>query len=190
MVVGVGAWLLVGGIPGALTGAAVAAVTWRVVGRMEPSAERRNRERLLRALPQVVDLMAASLAVGASPAIALERVAAVVDPPLSGVLAVVAGRLRLGAEPVQVWAELAVHPQLGPLGRCLARATDSGAPVADSMQRLAEDLRRARRAEIEGRARSVSVKAAAPLGLCLLPAFVLVGVVPLVVGSGSHLLAR
>jgi hypothetical protein len=34
---------------------------------------------------------------------------------------------------------------------------------------------------VEERARSVGVKAAVPLGLCLLPAFVLVGVVPLVV---------
>ena len=35
--------------------------------------------------------------------------------------------------------------------------------------------------EVEERARAVGVKAAVPLGLCLLPAFVLIGVVPLVV---------
>ena len=36
--------------------------------------------------------------------------------------------------------------------------------------------------------RQVEVKAAVPLGVCLLPSFVLVGVVPLVAGSVSGLL--
>jgi hypothetical protein len=58
------------------------------------------------------------------------------------------------------------------------------------MLRLAEDLRRRDRADVESRARSVGVKAALPLGLCLLPAFVLVGVVPLVAGSVSVLLGH
>ncbi|MCW2792983.1 MAG: type secretion system protein, partial [Nocardioides sp.] len=36
--------------------------------------------------------------------------------------------------------------------------------------------------DVEDRARAVGVKAALPLGLCLLPAFVLIGIVPLVAG--------
>jgi hypothetical protein len=56
------------------------------------------------------------------------------------------------------------------------------------MLRLSDDLRRQVRAEVESRARAVGVKAALPLGTCLLPAFVLVGVVPLVAGSVSVLL--
>ena len=51
------------------------------------------------------------------------------------------------------------------------------------MARLAVDLRRGARARVEARARAVGVRAALPLGLCLLPAFVLLGVVPLVAGS-------
>jgi hypothetical protein len=60
--------------------------------------------------------------------------------------------------------------------------------VADAMARLAGDLRRDARARVEGRARAVGVKAAVPLGLCMLPAFVLLGVVPLVAGSMSAIL--
>jgi hypothetical protein len=41
------------------------------------------------------------------------------------------------------------------------------------------------RARPEGLARGVEVRAAAPLGLCFLPAFVLLGVVPMVVGVFS-----
>jgi hypothetical protein len=47
--------------------------------------------------------------------------------------------------------------------------------------RLADELACRSRAGVEERARGVGVKAAVPLGLCLLPSFVLIGVVPLVV---------
>ena len=55
------------------------------------------------------------------------------------------------------------------------------------MSRLADDLAAARAAEVEERARAVGVKAALPLGLCLLPAFVLIGIVPLVAALLSTL---
>jgi hypothetical protein len=58
------------------------------------------------------------------------------------------------------------------------------------MLRLADDQRRRSHAEVEARARAVGVKAALPLGVCLLPAFILVGVVPLVAGSVSVLVGR
>ena len=51
-----------------------------------------------------------------------------------------------------------------------------------TVERLAADLAGRARAETEERARAVGVKAAIPLGVCLLPAFVLVGIVPLVAG--------
>ncbi len=57
----------------------------------------------------------------------------------------------------------------------------AGAPVVAAVERLADELARTARAETEERARAVGVKAAVPLGLCLLPAFVLIGIVPLVV---------
>jgi pilus assembly protein TadC len=157
---------------------------------MEPPAARRRRERLAAAVPHAVDLMAACLAIGLSPVAALDEVAAAVEPPLAEELAAAGARLRLGVDPVTVWRDLSHHPQLGGLGRCLARAAESGASVADAMLRLADDLRRDARAQVEGRARKVGVKAALPLGVCLLPAFVLVGVVPLVAGSVSVLVGR
>ena len=155
---------------------------------MEPLSARRRREQLLRSLPHTVDLLASSLAVGASPTTAVGLVAHAVDPPMRDELALVASRLALGVDPVRVWSEVARHPQLGGLGRCLVRAIDSGASVAEAMRRLADDLRRGARAEVEARARAVGVRAAAPLGLCLLPAFLLTGVVPLVAGSVEVLL--
>jgi Flp pilus assembly protein TadB len=184
-VTGLGAVVVVGGWLGVGLGAAVAAVLWRVLSRLETPATRRRREELVAGLPHAVDLMAATLSVGASPSAALGLVAHAVDAPMSSELLLVAGRLELGMDPVHVWTDLGAHPQLGPLGRALARAVDSGAPVSEAMIRLSEDLRRSSRAAVESRARSVGVKAAAPLGLCLLPAFVLVGIVPLVVAAAQ-----
>lgn len=187
---GFGALLLVGGWLGLAAGLVCTAVVWRVLSRMEPAAVRRRRERLERALPHAVDLIAASLAVGSSPTTAIQLVAEAVDPPMRDELAAVTSRLALGVDPVRVWSEVGRHPQLGPLGRRLVRAIDTGSSVSEAMHRLAEDLRRDTRADAEARARAVGVKAAAPLGLCLLPAFILVGVVPLVAGSVAMLLGR
>ncbi len=180
---GLGAMFLVGGQVGIGVGLAVAVTVWQAVTRMEPPAHRRRREQLVAALPHVVDLVASSLAVGAPPATAVKLAAMAVDLPMREELLLVTSRLDLGLDPVRVWTDVGRHAQLGALGRALARATESGAPVSEAVSRLGEDLRRNARADVENRARAVGVKAAAPLGLCLLPAFILVGVVPLVAGS-------
>jgi Flp pilus assembly protein TadB len=184
------ALFFLGGPPGAV-GAAVAAVaSWWGTGRLEPPAVRRRRERLAASVPEAVDLMAACLTAGLPPGAALDEVSAAVQPPLADELAALSTRLRVGVDPVSVWRDLSRHPQLGGLGRTVSRAVESGSSVADAMLRLAEDLRRDTRAQLESRARAVGVKAALPLGICLLPAFVLVGVVPLVAGSVSVLIGR
>jgi Flp pilus assembly protein TadB len=186
--VALGAGLLVGGPLGAAVAAPLAASAWWLTGRLEPAPVRRRRMRLERAVPHAVDLMAACLSAGLSPSAAVDLVVEVVDEPLAAELASLARRLRFGVDPVTVWRELAGHPQLGGLGRTMSRAVESGASVAEAMQRLADDLRAHSRSQVESRARAVGVKAALPLGGCLLPAFVLVGVVPLVAGSVTFLL--
>lgn len=178
-------------LPGPLAWASapvIGLVVWRRSSRWEGAADRRRRSVLDRELPHVVDLMVAVLSAGAAPAEALARVAGVVEPAAGEELAVWVARLRLGADPITVWSAMARHDQFGRLGTALRRSAESGAPVAAALTRLAEDLRARRRADVEARARQVEVKAAVPLGVCLLPAFVLVGVVPLVAGSVTGLL--
>lgn len=178
---GVGALVFVGG-RGSVPAAIVAAtVTWVVIGRAEPPDVRRRREAVRRDLPHVVELFAATLRAGAAPGDGIALVCAALPGPAADRLAGVAARLALGLDPVQVWSTLADDPHLGRLGRTLARAHSSGAPVVAAVERLADDLARSARADTEERARAVGVKAALPLGLCLLPAFVLIGIVPLVV---------
>jgi Flp pilus assembly protein TadB len=188
LLAGAGAVVVVGGPLGWL-GAPVAAVgCWVAIGRAESPALVRERAAVRADLPALVRLLAAALATGSAPEEALVAVAAALPGPAAQRLAPVAARLRLGMEPGEAWRALTAVPGLAPLGRALARAQTSGTPVAVVVERLGEELARAARADAEERARQVGVKAAVPLGLCLLPAFLLIGIVPLVGGLLDGLL--
>jgi pilus assembly protein TadC len=67
------------------------------------------------------------------------------------------------------------------MSRILSAAHVSGAPVVASLDALLEYLREETQSEISTRIRALAVKCVLPLGLCFLPAFLLLTVVPLVV---------
>jgi pilus assembly protein TadC len=171
---------------GAVLAVALLAVGPRVLLRLEPAAARRERERLRADLPLVLDLLGAVLAGGAPLLQAAEAVGHAVHGPAGRRLEAVAAALALGSSGPVAWAALAgASPDddpLGPAARALARASDSGAPVAAVLARLADDARRESQAAGVEAARRAGVLAVAPLGLCFLPAFLLLGVVPVVVG--------
>lgn len=178
---GLGALVFVPGALGLPVAVGAGLLTWIVIGRAEPADVRARRAAVRRDLPHVVALFAASLRSGASPADAIGQVCAALPGAAADRLGAVAARLSLGLDPVEVWSSLADDPALAGLGRTLARAHATGAPVVAAVERLADELSRDARAETEERARAVGVQAAVPLGLCLLPAFVLIGIVPLAV---------
>ncbi len=180
LLAGAGACLFVAGTAGLVAGGIVATVVWTVIGRAETPEARRAREDVRRDLPHLVTLFAATLRAGAAPGDGVALVCAALPGAAAERLSGVSARLALGVDPVQVWESLAHDPELAPLGRTLARSQATGAAVVPAVERLATDLARRARADVEDRARAVGVKAALPLGLCLLPAFVLVGIVPLV----------
>lgn len=165
----------------------------RLLARLEPAAVRRDRERLAAELPLVLDLLGACVAGGASLPAAAAAVAEAVSGPARPRLARVATALAVGTPPDSAWLMLcqaAADPDdpFGPAARALSRSADSGARVADVLARLAEEERRRSRARGAEAARRVGVLAVAPLGLCHLPAFVLLGVVPVVAGLAAPLL--
>jgi len=173
-------WAFVGGPAGVLAGLVVAAIGWQILERSESPAARRRREILLAEQPTAVQLLAECLRAGAAVGAALRAVAEAMPGPCGEVFAALDRRLALGTDPAQVWAELAADPEMAALGRTLARAHETGASIADAIDALAADLRARARSAVEERAKSVDVRASAPLGVCFLPAFVVLGVVPLV----------
>jgi hypothetical protein len=70
----------------------------------------------------------------------------------------------------------------------VSRASATGAPLAAAMRELAADERERARWAATEQARVAGVRAVGPLAACFLPAFVLVGVVPVVAGVAGSLL--
>lgn len=171
---------------GAAVGIGGAAVIWTVLTRAERPEARRRRELAARDLPDVVQLLGVALASGTPLSGAVQLVARARPGPAAEALVSAERRLSLGLP----WHEgdgLPTDPGLARLGRALTRAMRSGAPVAATVARLAGELAAQRRLEVAERARTVGVKAAIPLGLCLLPAFLLLGIVPVVAASLRNL---
>jgi pilus assembly protein TadC len=186
-VAGGAAWLLVGGPAGLAVGATVAAVGPRLLGRLPADGE---EQEVAAALPLALELLAACLAGGAVPADAVRAVAAAVPGACGARLARVAAALTVGSVPSEAWR--ALGDDRGPAGaaaRALARAAEGGAPVAAAVLRVAEQARHEQAGRAERAARRAGVLAVGPLGLCFLPAFLLIGVVPAVVGLAAPLLA-
>ena len=179
VVVGVGAWLFVGGPAGPVAGVVAAGAAWGVLARAERPARRREREEVQRTLPHLIDLFASTLRGGADPTAGLAQVCAALPGPAADRLAPVVERARWGSG-ADAWAAVADDETLAPLARALVRSQVSGASVVQAVERLADELERESLARAEDTARRVGVAAAIPLGVCLLPAFMLLGVVPTV----------
>ena len=69
----------------------------------------------------------------------------------------------------------------------MIRAHHSGAALTDVLVHLADDRRRALRTDAQAAAERAGIAIVLPLGACFLPAFVLVGVVPVVAGFAHAL---
>ncbi|MFD1937170.1 type II secretion system F family protein [Nonomuraea mangrovi] len=180
--------LLLGGLSGVMAGLVVGSAATVLVHRKAAHQSRGDRERIAADLPFATDLMVACLQAGQPVSAATEIAAAAVGGPLGQRLAWVSGQLRLGADPEPAWMVLAREPSMGPLARAMSRAAQSGAPIADVLTRLADDARQASRTACLAAARKVGVQAVAPLGLCFLPAFVLLGIIPVVAGLATGVL--
>lgn len=177
---GIGAWLFVGGPAGPVAGVAGAAGAWWVLARVEPPGVRRDREEVERTLPHLIDLFASTLRAGAEPVAGLAQVCEALPGPAADRLAPVVEHARWGASSSEAWQAVADDEQLAQLVRAMVRSQASGASVVDLVERLADELEREGLARAEDAARKVGVAAAVPLGVCLLPAFLLLGVVPTV----------
>lgn len=70
----------------------------------------------------------------------------------------------------------------------LERSVRTGSPLDASLQVVSQQIRSDVHAQRIKKIRAVAVKSVIPLGLCFLPAFVLLGVVPIAVGLGSSFL--
>jgi len=141
-----------------------------------------------RRLPLAADLLAACIAAGASPVVAAQAVGEALGGPVGDALARGAAECRLGGEPGDAWRRLASMPGAAALARLLERAGVSGLPAAGPVARLAAEARADWTRAATERARKAAVMVTAPVGLCFLPAFIAVGVAPVVIGLAGGVL--
>ena len=178
---------------GLVVAAVVAPLAVLLVGRLHarPSpvgrASHDGRGAESRRVPLLLDLLAATLRGGQPVASAVAAVAEMGGAGLEPSLRRVAGLLRLGAHPAEAWGSLSGSP-LAPVAATACRSAESGIRLARSFELLAAELRDEVRAAALARAHRAGVWALLPLGLCFLPAFACLGVIPVIVGIAHGVL--
>lgn len=182
LLAGAAAWLLLGGLVGLVVGIGLAVGLPVLLGRLESGSARRRRLALVQVAPVVADLLAAAMTAGVPLERALPVVARAVGGPAEGLLTGVRRRMELGEAAEVAWSGITQAPGLGDLARTVARSSRTGAPLAGLLATSAEELRAQAAADALIEVRRTGVRSVLPLGLCLLPAFVLLGIVPVVGG--------
>jgi Flp pilus assembly protein TadB len=132
-------------------------------------------------VPQLLDLLAAGSSAGLAAPLALRRAAEGVRGPLGDEIRAATDAVDLGARwRDELWA-LADRLELADLRRAVAvltRTESLGSSLEEATAELAATVRQARRAAVTERARAAPVKMLFPLVFLVLPAFLLLTVVP------------
>lgn len=148
-------------------------------------------------LALAVDLIAVCLRSGMGTASALREVARTLSTSaaqdagtsyaaVARMLARVAAASELGSDPSIAWADWMGDPRYGRLARALVVTGESGSAVAGRLEVVSRQLRGAEGQRAVDRANQLGVFLMAPLGLCFLPAFICLGVLPVVVGIAGQ----
>ena len=155
-----------------------------------PRMQRRRRERrrlavLEAGLPEVVDLLALAVGAGANVSLAVAAAGRRGTGPLAAELARVAADVGRGRRLADALDELPARcgEPTRPLVSVLTASERYGSPLGPALERLGDDVRRQRQRRAEEAARKVPVLLLFPLVLCILPAFALLTVAPLVAGA-------
>jgi Flp pilus assembly protein TadB len=192
-------WMLIGA---AATGALLWAASGRAVVALATAAgaagvgslAMRRMDRARRRGDDPVDLaaaweqLAACLEVGLPVAVAVAAAAEPLEGDAGVELRRVAGLLELGADPAAAWHAARASPPLAAFARAAGRSGGTGAALAHTARAEGTRLRSALTDAAEARAQRAAVLITAPLGLCFLPAFIVLGIAPVVVGLAGEAL--
>lgn len=146
------------------------------------------------AVASCLDVLAVCLEAGMAVSTAAAAAAPSAPAHLARVLRRAADLLALGADPAVAWSiplDLpadAADTRIAALLRLARRSATSGATLADGVAELADQARHDAAHAATAAAERAGVLIAGPLGLCFLPAFVCLGIVPVVAGLAGDVL--
>lgn len=135
-----------------------------------------------------LDLLAAACAAGASVTAALVAVGRVLPDDVGRSLVRAGAALAAGAAWDEAWVDGPGTPpsaRAAPVADALRAAWETGAAPGPALRAAARTVRREEHARALEAAGRLGVRLVLPLGLCYLPAFVLVGLVPVLVSMAS-----
>ena len=192
VILGVAVALSVGGVVGAVVGALVAFVLPLLLRRFEPAHRRSEREQCEQDAAVLAQVLALAVAGGAT-----------LDQALRHSILVLVNRkhslhhlqrleraLERGGG-AEAWRDLAGRvPAWRGIAMPIARTLATGAPIAEVLHVRAQIVRDHAQDALMTRVRRLGVVLVLPVGLMLMPAFLLLGVVPIVASLIHALLSQ
>ena len=141
------------------------------------------------AAASALDVLAVCLTAGMTVTAAAGATAAFAPPSLAALLRRAADLLALGSDPDAAWQvhEAGAAEDCAALARLARRSASSGGALAEAVSELAEQQRSDAGHAASAAAERAGVLIAGPLGLCFLPAFICLGIIPVVAGLAGEI---
>lgn len=151
--------------------------------------QRRLARERLQAFPDAVELVVVAVRAGLTPISAVRSAAKLADPSLDDAFDAFELRLARGGTFADAFGALGdvVGPPARPIVDAMSTADRYGLPIAPVLDRLVDEARSERRRQAAEAARRLPVALSFPLVTCSLPSFVLLAVVPAVLGAVASL---
>ncbi|NMH90668.1 type II secretion system F family protein [Pseudonocardia bannensis] len=181
-------WAAVGGTGGALVG--VAAGVGAGLGILRWAARPRRDDADGAQLAGGWELLAVCLEAGLTVPVAVQAAAGRLAGRAGAELRRTAGLLELGADPAGAWTGAEAVPALTPFARAARRSAVTGAALAQVARTEAGRLRSELVDTAQARSQRAAVLITGPLGLCFLPAFLVLGIAPVVIGLAGEALTQ
>lgn len=134
-----------------------------------------------------IELFGACVRSGVNPAVAAAAVAEVSSGCAVG-WSSVSALLTIGTDASTAWSPLADDPYLHELARLTAFSQHTGSSLAASCERIATELRTRSADETTAAAERAGVIIAIPLAVCFLPAFLILGLAPIIINLAAQML--
>lgn len=192
LLLGLAVALGVGGVAGVVVGAGVAFLTPVVIQRLEPARRRAEREQHESDAALLAQVLSLAVAGGATVEQSLDHAINVLADRAHSVrdLARLSRALERGGG-ADAWRDLADRvPAWRGIALPVARSITTGAPIAEVLQVRAQIVRDQAHDAVMTQVRRLSVILVVPVGLILMPAFLLLGVVPIVASLLHALLVQ
>jgi Flp pilus assembly protein TadB len=136
------------------------------------------------------ELLAVCLEAGLPVALAVAAAA----EPLEGAVGVqlrrIAGLLELGADPAGAWQSAEGLPPVAAFARAAGRSAATGSALASAARAENSRIRAELMESAQAGAQRAGVLITGPLGLCFLPAFLVLGIAPVIAGLAGEALAQ